>query len=257
MEPRNSELNLEQRNMELTQPLNMELRNTQLNTLEPPTQEPERPNEPNPEKSWFSGITDTISQFSASPKDVSNNVTPEMNTFGIPKDNVLPNEGPKDNTVLPNEGPKDIFGFSINPTPAAPVAETVAPAAETAAPVVESVVPAAPVVESVEKDMFGFPKTQVPAPNQINANKKETNIVLKPLTLQPIKNPINMNTYRPYVNAVPSAPVPADVNAVNAVPSAPVNVVPAPMPAVNKPVNVNKNKPEDKRPRNMFGEILD
>jgi hypothetical protein len=85
--------------------------------------------------------------------------------------------------------------------------------------------------------MFGFPIPQ-------NVNRRETNIVLKPLTLQPVKNPLNMN--RPMnavpMNAVPG-PVPVPMNAV------PMNAVPAP----ENPVNRN----EERKRRNMFGEIID
>ena len=209
-----------------------------------------------PEKSWFSGITDTISQFSASPKDDTGK-TPEMNTFGLPKDSL-----PKDTL------PKDIFGYTPSPAPAPmpapapqPVPETMPAPAPVPAPVPQPVpetmpapqpVPApAPVPAPVQSvNMFGFP---IPA-NVQNVNRRETNIVLKPLTLQPVKNPLNMNMNRP-VNAVPvPGPVPVPMNAVPGPVS--MNAVPVPMnsgPVSEKQVNRN----EERKRRNMFGEIID
>ena len=160
---------------------------------------------------------------------------------------------------------KDMFGNPITPAP--PVVASEPP------PVV------APQPDPVEKDMFGYPVTPVPPALNQNTNRKETNIVLKPLSLQPVNRPENVwNNTLPAPAPAPAPmppPAPAPMPAAMPPPAAMPAAMPPPaaMPAPNK-ANENKSqerrynsatydnsydrspKPDNKKEtRNMFGEV--
>jgi hypothetical protein len=240
-----------------------------------------------PEKTWFSGITDTISRFSATPsfmtKDASDNKinTQEKDTFGEP---------------LAVE--KDIFGYPKAPAPVpVPVPEPVPYEPVPYEPVPYEPVPYEPVpyeplpkmdepvvpAETENKDFFGFTKPQVKQENKDvfdyptqppqntnenrNANRKETNIVLKPLNLPSVNRPDN----RPINNVPERIPepvqerMPEPVQARIPEPVAPNktltnhfnrNETNRPERKVNAPDPKNAN-PQNAKKRNMFGQFDD
>ena len=246
-------------------------------SVQEPLNKPENKPETKPENkpinpstsSWLSGITDTFSRLSGPSKEEPKKV-PETNTFGAIEKEDNPSKpiekdlfGNTKEPVAPVE--KDIFGY--------PVVPKVEPVTE---PVTEPVSqPTNKPVQAPSVDLFGYPVAPVPNQN----NKRETNIVLKPFTLNPIEKPMNKNenvwsspTLPEPAAPVPDAPVPAAP-----VPAAPVPAAPVPVPAsnnmnnsmrkpmvqensVNRP-NLNRkenkdNKDKEAKPRNMFGEII-
>ena len=148
------------------------------------------------DKSWISGITDTLSRFSAPAfaKEVVPEKEPQKDTFGL-------DAGDYGKTQEPE---KDAFGF---PKPAEPEKE-------------ETVLPEK---EEPEKDMFGFPKKEEPVNTNTNTNRNKntnTNIVLKPLNLPRVDNPT-----LPYdTNTNRRAPVPVPLP----------GPVPVPLPIENR-----------------------
>ena len=150
------------------------------------------------DKSWISGITDTLSRFSApafTPKEVVPEKEPQKDTFGL---DLGYGEAPVEKDMFgfpkPAEPEKDMFGF----------------------PKKEEPVP--------EKDMFGFTKAEEPMPLPVNTNtnankntntNKNTNIVLKPLNLPRVEDPTRLydnNTNRRAPGPVPlPMPLPGPV----------------------------------------------
>jgi hypothetical protein len=172
------------------------------------------------DKSWISGITDTLSGFSAASfMAKQDKPVPEKDTFGLETDfgKIQPVETEKDTFGItkPVNTEKDMFGFAktVAPVePAVPVEKDMFGFAKTVAPV-EPVVP-------VEKDMFGFAKKVEQAEPRVNTNKNKntntnTNIVLKPLNLPRVDNPSlpynsqNMNRREPLPRPLP-VPLPVD-----------------------------------------------
>ena len=139
------------------------------------------------DKSWISGITDTLNQFSApsfmakEDKPVQEK-EPQKDTFGLET-----GEFGKTQPAPVEPVEKDMFGFPKKVEPVEPAEKDIFGVPKT----VEPVEP----VEPVEKDMFGFPKTVEPIVNpnaNTNTNKNKntnTNIVLKPLNLPRVDNP--------------------------------------------------------------------
>lgn len=187
------------------------------------------------DKSWISGITDTLSRFSAPAfmaKDTLDKPVPEKepqkDTFGL------------DMGYVKTEAPeKDMFGFPKPFEPVLPVEKDMF-----GFPKKEETVETVP-----EKDMFGFPKAVEPEPLQkdgpVNKNtntniNKNTNIVLKPLNLPRVEDPT-----RPY-----------DTNNTNR--RVPVTLpVPVPFP-VKKNTNIVSNQtPNQQGARNPDERIPD
>ena len=179
------------------------------------------------DKSWISGITDTLSRFSAPAfmaKDTQDKPVPEKepqkDTFGL---DMGYGEAPE----------KDMFGFPKPAEPVLPVEKDMF-----GFPKKEETVEPVP-----EKDMFGFPKAVEPVekdvPLNANTNKntnKNTNIVLKPLNLPRVEDPT-----RPYDNNTNRrAPVP----------------LPAPLP-VPLPVKKNTNIVSNQTPNQQGARIPD
>ena len=154
------------------------------------------------DKSWISGITDTLSRFSAPAfaKEVVPEKEPQKDTFGLDAGDYGKTQEPEKDAFgfpKPAEPEKDMFGF---PKPAEPEKE-------------ETVLPEK---EEPEKDMFGFPKKEEPVNTNTNTNRNKntnTNIVLKPLNLPRVDNPTlpyDTNTNRRAPGPVP-LPVPGPV----------------------------------------------
>jgi hypothetical protein len=194
------------------------------------------------DKSWISGITDTLSGFSAASfmaKDTLDKAVPEKesqkDTFGLEPSDLGKTqhvETEKDTfgitKPLPVETKKETFGFAKTVEPAVPVEKDMFGFAKTVAP-----------VEPVEKDMFGFPKKVEPVEPTANKNKNtNTNIVLKPLNLPRVDNP-----FLPYNNSQNNRreplPVPRPVPQPVPLPVPP----PVPLPVENSlKKNTNQNK---------------
>lgn len=247
--------------------------------LETPLSETTPSSKPEP-ASWFAGITDTISQFSAT-KEPTNQVpkeempkngmptekAPETNTFGFPVSapapanaapvpapvaanaapvpapaNTAPVPAPVNTAPMPapaNAAPveKDIFGYPLTPT---------APAPTNAVPKPVNAVNTAPVKKDL--DFFGYPIQNQNIKNTttntaINTNMNKTkNIVLKPIALQTIENPL----IKPMNTTIAPAPPPTNENRLY---------------ENGNYDNYNRSpdnrRPENKKPtRNMFGEVI-
>jgi hypothetical protein len=142
------------------------------------------------DKSWISGITDTLNQFSApsfmakEDKPVQEK-EPQKDTFGLETGDFGKTQP---EPVEPAE--KDMFGFpkKVEPAEKDMFGKT---QPEPVEPTEKDMFGFPKTVEPVEKDMFGFPKTVEPIVNT-NKNKNKntnTNIVLKPLNLPRVDNP--------------------------------------------------------------------
>ena len=210
------------------------------------------------EKSWFSGITDTIGRFSAPAlsKDASDNKV---------ADNEVADNKVADNEVADNKlQEKDTFGQ--------PLEKNMFGYPKTPEPVVEKNMfgyPKTP--EPVEKNMFGYPKTPEPVVNKPTntntfmneSNRKNTNIVLKPLKLPIVNKPDNeMNTFMEKSNKQPIQEPIQDRNFINKN----KNLTTINGPSNNRPeikkdntTNMPQNRQEKKpiKNRNMFGQIED
>jgi hypothetical protein len=205
-------------------------------------------------------------------KDTSDNKIPQeimtdKNTFGLPVETDMFGFT-KEPVPVKKDVEKDMFGFTKQTVPE-PV-----PVEKDMFGFTKQTVPE-PL--PVEKDMFGFTKepVQIQATNQsyqtTNTNKKDTNIVLKPLNLQPVNKPENIPQYNDdiFYNKVPIQS-PNNVKPMNI----PDNKIPIQTPNNVKPMNMlyNNQIPDNRRPikkeekpernnpnakRNMFGQYDD
>jgi hypothetical protein len=228
--------------------------------------------------SWLTGITNTISQFSATkepknepPKEMPTEKAPETNTFGFP---ISP--APVNASVSTNVVP---VPMNIVPVPTAPTnAVPSAPAnAVTAVP--------------VEKDIFGYPLTPTNAvpkpmntmPNPTNAAPKPVNMVNtmpKPTNTEPVKKEVDFFGYPIQNQTIKNT----NTTSINTNMNKNKNIVlkPIALQTIEKPMNTtiapdpkNENRlyengnydnynrspdnkrPENKKPtRNMFGEVI-
>jgi hypothetical protein len=249
--------------------------------LETPLSETTPSTEP---ASWFAGITDTISRFSATKEPPKEEVSkdgvptakaPETNTFGFPISAPAPaNAVPVPASTNAAPAPASTNAVPVPaPTNAAPAPVSTnavpAPASTNAVPV-----PAPTNAAPVEKDIFGYPLTPTaPAPTNVvntapvkkdvdffgypiqnqtkntNTNtkmnmnmNKNKNIVLKPIALQTIENPL----IKPVNTTIAPAPAPTNENRLY---------------ENGNYDNYNRSpdnkRPENKKPtRNMFGEVI-
>ena len=236
-------------------PTSLTNRNAQFN-IETPLSDTNMSTKPDEKPSWFSGITDSISRFSATPsfmsKDASDNIIPEekrsdKDTFGLPVEKDM--FGYPKQTVPEPPVEKDMFGFTKEPLPE-PVKTDLVEKDMFGYP--KQTVPEPP--PPLEKDMFGFTKepVQMPATNT-NTNKKDTNIVLKPLNLQPVNKPENIPQYNDdiFYNKVPIQS-PNNVKPMNMLYN---NQIPDNRRPIKREEKPERNNPNAKR--NMFGQYDD